>query len=101
MVRDITIGVLGAGLMGHGIAQDFASAGYSVVLHDISEERLSRARDLIQGNLQTMAEFHFARSADSESVLSRVTMEKSLPALVERCDYVVEAVVEDLRVKRA
>jgi 3-hydroxyacyl-CoA dehydrogenase len=86
--------------MGHGIAQDFASAGYPVVLHDIDENRLSRARDLIRENLQTMAELHVGGGASAEEVLSRVSIETSLRALAERCDYVVESVVEDVKVKR-
>ena len=44
-MQDARIGVVGAGLMGHGIAQDFASAGHSVPLYDIDERRLSQARN--------------------------------------------------------
>ncbi len=86
--------------MGHGIAQDFASAGYPVVLHDIDEGRLSRAHDLIRDNLQTISRLHLASAAGVEDVLSRVSTETSLPTVAERCDYVVEAVVEDLQVKQ-
>ncbi len=100
IMRDVIVGVVGAGLMGHGIAQDFASAGYPVVLHDIDEARLSRARDLIRENLQTMAGLHLVSGAGAEDVLSRVSMETSLPAVAERCDYIVEAVVENLQVKQ-
>jgi 3-hydroxybutyryl-CoA dehydrogenase len=94
------IGVVGAGLMGHGIAQDFASAGHSVLLHDIDERRLSRAQDLIRENLHTLAGLQVAGSRDVEEILSRVSTEKSLPAVAERCDYIVETVVEDVEVKQ-
>jgi 3-hydroxybutyryl-CoA dehydrogenase len=93
------IGVVGAGLMGHGIAQDFASAGHSVLLHDIDESRLSQARDLISENLQTMAELQVPGNRNAEEILSRVSTEKSLRAVAENCDYIVEAVVENLDVK--
>ncbi len=99
-MQDVTVGVVGAGLMGNGIAQDFASAGYPVVLHDIDQGRLSRARELIRTNLQTVAGLHIACGADTEGVLARVNLETSLPAVAERCHYIVETVVEDVRVKR-
>ncbi len=99
-MRDVAIGVIGAGLMGHGIAQDFASAGYSVVLHDIDQSRLSQARALIRQNLQTMAGLHLASATSAEDVLSRVSVETSLPAVAGRCDYIIEAVAEDLPVKQ-
>jgi 3-hydroxybutyryl-CoA dehydrogenase len=99
-MQNVTIGVVGAGLMGHGIAQDFASAGHSVLLHDIDELRLSRARELISENLQTLAGLQLAGAVGAEEILSRVSTETSLRTLAERCDYIVEAVVEDLAVKQ-
>ncbi len=99
-MHDVTVGVVGAGLMGHGIAQDFASAGYPVVLHDIDEGRLRQAKEQIRENLQTMAGLHLPCGDGSEDVLSRVSTETSLRVVAERCDYVVETVIEDVRVKR-
>ena len=49
------IAVIGAGLMGHGIAQEFASAGYSVRLHDVTNEQLKIARTHIEQNLNLLA----------------------------------------------
>ena len=50
------IAIIGAGLMGHGIAQEFAAAGYFVQLHDVSEEKLQNARAQIEDNLRMLAE---------------------------------------------
>lgn len=94
-----TVGVVGAGLMGHGIAQDFATAGHSVVLYDIDDARLSHAKALVSENLETLATLNVASAEGADEILARVSTEKSLPALAERCDYVVEAVVESLDVK--
>lgn len=99
-MQDASIGVIGAGLMGHGIAQDFASAGHSVLLYDIDERRLSQARDLITENLQTMATLQVPGARSTEEILSRVATEKSLHVVAERCDYIVESVVENLGVKQ-
>jgi len=99
-MQDARIGVVGAGLMGHGIAQDFASAGHSVLLYDIDERWLSRARDLIAENLHTMASLRVPGARSPEEILSRVFPETSLRAVAERCDYIVECVVEDLEVKQ-
>lgn len=98
-MQKATVGVVGAGLMGHGIAQDFASAGHSVLLYDIDESRLSQARDHIAENLQTLTGLHIAGDESVDDVLARVSIEKSLPALAERCDYIVEAIVENLEAK--
>ena len=79
--------------LGHGIAQDFASAGSPVVLYEAG----CLGPRLHGENLQTMAGLHFASGASAEDVLSRVSMEISLPAVAGRCD----CVVEDLQAKRA
>ena len=50
------IAVIGAGMMGHGIAQIFALQGYSVVLMDVKEELLSKALEGVRSNLTLMAE---------------------------------------------
>ncbi len=98
-MEDARVGIVGAGLMGHGIAQDFASAGHSVWLYDIDESRLSQVRDLLSENLQTMAKLQIPGNRNTEEILSRVSTEKSLRAVAEHCDYIVEAGVENLDVK--
>ena len=94
-----TIGVVGAGLMGHGIAQDFATAGYQVVLNDNDPVRLQAAPGLIRENLATMAGLGIESARPWEAILGRVALQPSLPELAAASDYVVEAVAEDLTVK--
>jgi 3-hydroxyacyl-CoA dehydrogenase len=64
------IGIVGAGLMGHGIAQEFALAGYEVRLHDLSNEKLQEATRNIQGNLQRLIGMGMITS---EQALSKLT----------------------------
>ena len=95
--KDIrNIAVVGAGLMGHSIAQEFAVSGYSVSLNDVSEERLDHARDRIRQNLEMLG-----RSDEWDVVASRITYTDDLRTAVENADLVVEAIVENLEVKQA
>lgn len=90
------IAVVGAGLMGHSIAQEFAVSGYRVSLNDVSEERLTDARERIRQNLEMLG-----RSDDWDGVASRITFTGDLRTAVEDADLVVEAIVENLEAKRA
>ena len=94
------IGVVGAGLMGHGIAQEFALGGYDVCLHDISEELLEQARDNIRRNLGIMAEAGMVLEDAVETVPDTIRMSTHLGDAVVEADYVVEAVTEDLALKQ-
>ena len=86
------IAVLGAGLMGHGIAQVFALAGHDVSLYDSVVANLDSAQARIAGNLKDLG--------DDQSAVERVRPIADLAAAVRDADYVVEAVLEDLPVKR-
>jgi 3-hydroxybutyryl-CoA dehydrogenase len=86
------IAVIGAGLMGHGIAQVFALAGHEVRIHDIVMANLDSASSRILANLRDLGE--------DESAVERVEATPHLAAAVRDADYVVEAVVEDLPVKQ-
>ena len=86
------IAVLGAGLMGHGIAQVFALAGHDVSLYDSVVANLDSAQARIAGNLKDLG--------DDQSAVERVRPIADLAAAVRDADYVVEAVLEDLPLKR-
>jgi 3-hydroxybutyryl-CoA dehydrogenase len=90
----IHVSVIGAGLMGHGIAQVFASAGHSVVLTDANESVLSQALNRIENNLYQLHQ-------DPGPVLGRIRLDPSLPTSVTNAELVVEAVAEKLEVKSA
>ncbi|MEI9804227.1 MAG: 3-hydroxyacyl-CoA dehydrogenase family protein [Pseudolabrys sp.] len=86
------ISVIGAGLMGHGIAQVFALAGHDVMIYDSFEKTLATAKDRILTNLKDLG--------DDQSAVNRVTPEGDLSLAVRDADYVVEAVLEDLLLKQ-
>ena len=86
------IAVIGAGLMGHGIAQVFALAGHDVTITDSFKDTLDSAKDRILANLKDLG--------DDQSAVSRVTPIADLGAAVREADYVVEAVLEDLPLKQ-
>jgi len=86
------IAVVGAGLMGHGIAQVFALAGHTVTITDSGEAALESVAGRIRANLRDLG--------DDESAAERVRPCKSLAETVRDADFVVEAVLEDLAVKQ-
>ncbi len=86
------ITVIGAGLMGHGIAQVFALAGHDVTIYDSFPKTLATAKERILANLKDLG--------DDQSAVDRVTLEADLAKAVRDADYVVEAVLEDLPLKQ-
>jgi 3-hydroxybutyryl-CoA dehydrogenase len=86
------IAVLGAGLMGHGIAQVFALAGHEVSIYDSVAANLDSAKARIAANLEDLG--------DDQSAVERVRPVADLAAAVRDADYVVEAVLEDLPLKQ-
>jgi 3-hydroxybutyryl-CoA dehydrogenase len=86
------IAVVGAGLMGHGIAQVFALAGHDVTIYDSVAASLDSAKSRILANLKDLE--------DDRSAVERVTPQGDLAAAVSDADYVVEAVLEDLPLKQ-
>jgi 3-hydroxybutyryl-CoA dehydrogenase len=86
------IAVVGAGLMGHGIAQVFALAGHDVTIYDSVAASLDSAKARILTNLKDLG--------DDPAAVDRVTPQGDLAAAVRDADYVVEAVLEDLPLKQ-
>ena len=86
------IAVIGAGLMGHGIAQVFALAGHDVTITDSHKPALDAAKERIANNLSDLG--------DDPKAVERVTPIADLAACVRDADYVVEAVLEDMPLKQ-
>jgi 3-hydroxybutyryl-CoA dehydrogenase len=86
------IAVVGAGLMGHGIAQVFALAGHDVTIYDSVAASLDSGKARILTNLKDLG--------DDPAAVDRVTPQADLAAAVRDADYVVEAVLEDLPLKQ-
>jgi 3-hydroxybutyryl-CoA dehydrogenase len=100
MAYDIqSVGVLGAGQMGSGIVQVAAVAGYEVTLSDISQEALDRAVANINKSLAKLASKGIITEEIRDSVPSRIRTSTSLES-VGRTDLVVEAVTEDVALKK-
>jgi len=95
-----TVGVIGAGTMGNGIAQVFAQSGFQVVVQDIADRSLERARAAIDKSLAKFVEKGKLEVADREAALGRLAFTTDLAALAD-VDYIVEAAFEHLDTKRA
>ena len=92
--------VIGAGLMGHGIAQVFAAGGHDVHLMDIDDERLTHALSNIRNNLVLMAENGLGRAEDIDDIMARITITTQLEEVAGQADFLVEAVSEILELKQ-
>lgn len=95
-----TVGVVGAGTMGNGIAQVFAQAGFIVRLVDVAQPMLDRARGTIEVSLAKFVKKGHLSAANRDVALSRLSTTTSLDALAD-ADYIVEAIVEQADAKRA
>jgi 3-hydroxybutyryl-CoA dehydrogenase len=94
------VAVIGAGVMGHSIAQVFAQAGIPVHLVDIKNELLAHALKLVKLNLQTLAEYGRVRSQEIPSILERIHPMTDMENAVGEVDFVLEAVAEIPEVKK-
>ena len=94
------VGVLGCGLMGSGIAQVAAAAGYETIVRDVGQPILDKAKAGIEKSLAKFVEKGKLQAADRDATLQRLSF-TTVTADLKRCDVVVEAVTEDLDVKNA
>lgn len=94
-----TVGVIGNGIIGHGVAQVFAAAGKRVVLVGRGEDSLRRAKENIRAGLELFADNDLLTKAEAEAALARVTTTLRLED-VAPAELVVEAVPEDMALKR-
>jgi 3-hydroxybutyryl-CoA dehydrogenase len=94
-----TVGVVGCGLMGSGIAQIAADAGYATVVREVNEGLLAKGKARIEGFLGKSVEKGKLTKEQAASTLSRLTWTTKVDDLA-RCDLVVEAIVENMGVKQ-
>ena len=95
------VGVLGAGTMGHGIAQVTAMAGHDVTLRDIETEFVEDGIDSIEANLQGGVDRDKVTEAEKDAALDRISGTTDLEAAVGGADMVVEAVPEEMEIKQS
>jgi enoyl-CoA hydratase / 3-hydroxyacyl-CoA dehydrogenase len=92
--------VLGSGVMGHGIAQIAAIAGYDVALRDIEKSFLDRAMDKIKWSLAKMVEKKKLTQTDADKVFSRIIPMTDLQQALKDSDLLIEAVPEEMNLKK-
>ncbi len=93
-----TVGVCGAGLMGNGIAQTCAAAGFNVVLLEVAEEPLRRGVASISKSLDKFVEKGKLSQADRDAAVGRISATTDVAGL-KACDLVIEAIVENVEIK--
>lgn len=97
-VKNIT--VLGSGIMGHGIAQVSAMAGYNIVLRDIEQSFLDKAMEKIRWSLEKLVSKEKITKQESDAILSRIKTVVDLGQAVQSADLVIEAVPEIMELKK-
>jgi 3-hydroxybutyryl-CoA dehydrogenase len=93
------VAVVGAGLMGSGIAQVAAQAGFQVVLRDITDDALTKGMAGIERNLMRLVEKNTITTNERDSTLSHITTSRELDALAD-ADVVIEAIFEQVEAKQ-
>ena len=94
-----TIGVIGAGQMGNGIAHVSALAGYNVFIHDVSSDKVESALATIDGNMARQVEQKKLQEPERTAALQRISKSEGLAGLAES-DLVIETATEDETIKR-
>jgi len=94
------VGVLGCGLMGSGIAQVAAAAGYETFVRDVAQPILDKGKGTIEKSLARLVEKGKLPAADRDATVRRLTF-TTVVADLKSCDIVIEAVTEDLELKNA
>lgn len=97
MIKQVAI--IGAGTMGHGIAQVFARKGFLVTLYDLKDDILEAAIERIKTNLKLYIELGLERKTVIEEVISHITRTTNLRNAVEKAQFVIEAAPENLKLK--
>jgi 3-hydroxybutyryl-CoA dehydrogenase len=95
-----TVGVLGCGLMGSGIAQVAASAGYETVVREVSEDLIARGFGGIEKSLAKFAEKGTITADEQREIRGRLSGTTSFAELAD-CDIIIEAIIENLEEKRS
>jgi len=96
-----SVTVLGAGIMGHGIAQSFLMGGYPVFLYDIKDPILMTAKEHIIRNLELFRKAGVGPDRDALDVTRQLVLTTDLGIAVNESTFIVEAAPEDLKVKQA
>lgn len=100
-IKDIKkIAVLGAGTMGPGIAQSFATGGYEVSMWTRSAATRDKAKSILYSSLQTFAEESLVKESEVDAIFKRVTFYETVEETVKGAQFVMETIVENVDAKR-
>lgn len=94
------IAVIGAGIMGHGIAQTCALAGYKTTITRRRKELFKETYEQIKSNLETLMEKGIITKNDLDHALSNIDFKESVSEAARDADFVIEAVVENMDLKK-
>ncbi len=94
------IGVIGAGTMGHGIAESFAMFGYNVNLYDTNAAQLEKALNEIRAEQQLLVDEAFISAEKAAATLENIAIHTDLQTAVKDRDYVIEAAPENMELKQ-
>lgn len=94
------IGVIGAGVMGHSVAETFAMGGFDVTLYDINDQALAKGMDQIGQELQVLVEEGYFEKKDIPVILSRIRTTTDLADAVKDRDFVIENAPEKIELKQ-
>jgi 3-hydroxybutyryl-CoA dehydrogenase len=95
-----TVGIVGAGQMGNGIAHVMALAGYDVTLNDVSGDALAKAMEIMAGNMDRQVSREKITAAERDAALGRITTTQTLSELGQ-CDLIIESATERETIKQA
>lgn len=91
--------IAGAGIMGASMAQSFAEYGYSVIIYDLSDQALERAKEMIAVAQYSLVQSGSLRKETSESILANISFMTDKACFTD-CDIVVESIIENLGIKK-
>ena len=95
-----SVGVIGAGQMGNGIAHVFSLAGYDVLINDVSADNLNACKGIISANIGRQVAKGAVTEAEQDAALARIRLESDL-ATLGKADLIIEAATEKEAVKHA
>ncbi|MFC1927422.1 3-hydroxyacyl-CoA dehydrogenase family protein [Chloroflexota bacterium] len=94
------VGLLGAGMVGHGLALHFARAGYQVSLYSRTQQTLDKAIENIESNLRVLMEGQASVEDETKRIISRIRTTRNMDEAVRKAPIIIESVAEDLKTKQ-
>jgi 3-hydroxybutyryl-CoA dehydrogenase len=96
-----TIAVIGAGIMGNGIAQVAAQAGFNAVMRDVEDRFVQKGLETIKTSVKRLANSDKMTQGEAEATLGRISVTTDLREACKSADFVIEAVPEDIELKKS